>query len=160
MNGATTVTVLLNKKAKPTQSARRRVLTASFVVAPGTTAPSTRLSASGDSTFRTYAPPTLVSVLFVQPTSVSWLCKEIIKIFRLWRKCGFSVQCKCFCRPCAGSTQVLLANAQGRLFILFYIDFYRFDEKTDWWYIKKKGSARFRRSSPLFGYKAVLASKT
>ena len=44
--------------------------------------------------------------------------------------------------------------------ILCNIDFYRFDENAGWWYIKRNGNARLRRSSPLFGYKAVLASKT
>ena len=73
----------------------------------------------------------MVSVLCVQPAGAGWLCKEIIKIFRLRRSAGpafkatqaagnnrnpplktfrtgllpagygFSVQCKCFCRTCA-----------------------------------------------------------
>ena len=86
---------------------------------------------TGTTTTRTTATTTTVSVLCVQPTSVGWLCKEIIKIFRLRGSAGpalkatqaagnnrnpplktfrtgllpagygFSVQCKSFCRTCA-----------------------------------------------------------
>ena len=83
-------------------SARRRVLTVSktqslpsFVnktrgVVLGTTTPTTRLFATGTTTLRRTGTTTTVSVLFAQPTSVGWLCKEIIKIFRITRKCGSS----------------------------------------------------------------------
>ena len=45
-------------------------------------------------------------------------------------------------------------------FFLFWVNCNRFDENASWWYIKRNGNARFCRSSPLFCYKAVLASKT
>ena len=42
----------------------------------------------GTTTTRTTATTTTVSVLCVQPTSVGWLCKEIIKIFRFRGSAG------------------------------------------------------------------------
>ena len=127
---------------------------------------------TGTTTTRTTATTTTVSVLCVQPTSVGWLCKEIIKIFRLRGSAGpalkatqaagnnrnpplktfrtgllpagygFSVQCKCFCRTCAGSPQVAPCERSSPAFlfcaILIFIDL----TKKRVGGILKEGSAR------------------
>ena len=85
-----------------------------------------------------------------------------LKTFRtglLLAEYGFSVQCKCFCRTCAVARaenwninerfvctsreffKRFAKNSQKikpDFFILCYIDFYRFDEKASWWYIKRR----------------------
>ena len=55
---------------------------------PGTTTPTTRLFATGTTTLRRTGTTTWASALFAPPTSVGWLCKEIIKIFRLCGSAG------------------------------------------------------------------------
>ena len=89
------------------------------------------LFATGTAALRRSGTAEWASALFAQQTSVGWLCKEIIKIFRFRGSVGpalkatqaagnnrnpplktfrtgllpalyaFSVQCKCFCRTCA-----------------------------------------------------------
>ena len=54
----------------------------------GTTTPTTRLFATGTTTLRRTGTTTWASALFAQPTSVGWLCKEIIKIFRFRGSAG------------------------------------------------------------------------
>ena len=58
----------------------------STAVVVGTTTLTTRLFASGASTLRRAGASSWAYALFAQPTSVGWLCKEIIKIFRLQKK--------------------------------------------------------------------------
>ena len=59
-----------------------------------------------------------VSVLCVQPTSVGWLCKEIIKIFRLRGSAGtiFPYNANAFAGLVLVAHRSPLANAQARLF--------------------------------------------
>ena len=64
------------------------ILPASRVVATGSPSPAARLSATGAPVPRRMATPSWASVLFAQPTSVGWLCKETIKIFRLRGRAG------------------------------------------------------------------------
>ena len=72
--------------------ARRRVLTVSGGVVLGTAAPTSRLFATGTTTLRRAGTASWASALFAQPTSVGWLCKEIIKIFRLRRSAGSALK--------------------------------------------------------------------
>ena len=83
-----TSTILLEQEAKPTRAARRRVIAASGVVALGASMLLSVPCLAGTTTTRITATTTMVSALCVQPTSVGWLCKEIIKIFRLRRSAG------------------------------------------------------------------------
>ena len=64
------------------------VLPASRVVAPGSPSPTKRLSAARATVPRRIGTASWASALFAQPTSVGWLCKETIKIFRLRGRAG------------------------------------------------------------------------
>ena len=66
----------------------RLVLTEFNAAAVGITTAITARLLIGTTTTRITATTTMVSVLCVQPTSVGWLCKEIIKIFRLRGSAG------------------------------------------------------------------------
>ena len=67
---------------------RLLVLTAYNAAALGTTMLPTVPCLTGTTTTRTTATTTTVSVLCVQPAGAGWLCKEIIKIFRLRGSAG------------------------------------------------------------------------
>ena len=69
-------------------SARRRVLAVSFGMVLGAATPTSRLFAAGTTALRRPGAASWASALFAQPTSVGWLCKEIIKIFRLRGSAG------------------------------------------------------------------------
>ena len=66
----------------------RRAITVFNAVVLGTTTPAARLFAAGAVALRRPGTTALASALFAQPTSVGWLCKEIIKIFRLRGSAG------------------------------------------------------------------------
>ena len=67
---------------------RLLVLAALFVAVLGTTVLLAVPCLIGITATRTTVSTSMVSVLCVQPTSVGWLCKEIIKIFRLRGSAG------------------------------------------------------------------------
>ena len=104
---------------------RLLVLAALFVAVLGTTVLLAVPCLIGITATRTTVSTSMVSVLCVQPTSVGWLCKEIIKIFRLRGSAGtiFPYNANAFAGLVLVAHRSLLANAQARFFILCYIDF-------------------------------------
>ena len=133
----------------------------------GTSTPAACLFAAGAASLRRAGAASRASALFARPTRVGWLCKEIIKIFRLRGSVGRAAYSLMPTRRTIRVNRKISCKAQKCLANFFYkysstgrhkdcertscrtifgflcnIDFYRFDEKQYWWYIKRNGNAR------------------
>ena len=87
---------------------------------PGVAAMASAGFLTGATATRATATAVAVSVLCVQPTSVGWLCKEIIKIFRFRGSAStvFPYNANAFAGLVLVVYRSLLAKAQARFYIL------------------------------------------